>query len=125
MSTQPFNAPKHAIAPAAAKTSAAAGPQSARAASENGAPDAASVAAGTSPSTTVHAPTVTAAATIVPIHVARGTVRAGSRTDSAGTVAHSSPRNAQSVSAAVVSASPMPLPVAVGGRESAPGSIAN
>src|SRR5690242_10219714 len=68
------------------------------AASAYGAGDAARAAGGIAPSTPIVEKMYTAATITVPTIVARGIVRAGSRTSSAGTVADSMPRNENNVS---------------------------
>ncbi|MNE68981.1 hypothetical protein D3C80_1646740 [compost metagenome] len=73
-----------------------------RAASANGEVERASTSGGIRPCTAVIDRMYTAAAARVPNSVARGMVRFGSRTSSAGTVADSRPMNDQRVSAAVV-----------------------
>ncbi len=88
------------------------------AASANGALEPVSSAAGITPITAVVPSTYTTAANTVPRIVARGIVRSGSTTSSAGMVADSNPRKAHSVKvAAAVMAGNVPLPLVLNGRK--------
>ncbi len=110
--TQPLSAPKQDTVATAARPSPAVGPHRRRAASTIGAAEWCSTSAGSRPITTVQASMVASPAISMPITVARGTVRCGSRTTPVGTVAASSPSSAHSVSAAtevVTSSSGAPL----------------
>ena len=104
---QPFKAPYALMAAKRATSVAEPSPQKIRAASAKGAFEAASCAPGTRSSTVQQATVQTRAVTTVPSIVARGMVRAGSSTLSAGTVADSKPSSAQSarVAAAVIPSS--------------------
>src|SRR4051812_31098607 len=83
-----------------ASSLAADSPQKIRTTSAKGAFDSASSEPGIKRITVVDAATYTNAATNVPSNVARGIVRCGSMTCSAGTVADSSPSSAHKVSVA-------------------------
>ena len=101
----PFSAPKVEIIATAAisfagDTPSTDAPNICRAASANGALECASVAAGITPMIATVASTYIAVVTTVPKIVARGSVRSGSLTSSAGTVADSRPMNAHRVSVA-------------------------
>jgi len=109
---QPLSAPKQAIVAPAPITRRPAFPQIDPAASAKGAVETARSAGAMIPITAEVLMMKISAATAVPRIVARGIVRAGSRTSAAGTVAASSPMKAHSVSVtvAVTAATGLPPP---------------